>query len=418
MVTGRTIHFRLRRAVNLRVRYGRTTAATVDVSSGSMAASASLRDRGARHLIAGSATASLREGNPDRPVALADEGFCFRSYLGTAYAQYYRPSRPGYKGRRACEAPDTCRSGTAERAVVQSGLHRSLYSYQTRTALALAVQYPHIAVTYLRWPAPAHHATGCSARSAPRMPAGEGVAKPPGHRQQPARRTARSCGRPNAASPTASSTGAAVGSRQRHLFFGLVADVSWTRRRTRAVPAQRRDGSVEDARSALTQDLPQGFSKTARGAKPLAATCRGWSTPPTPTRRSRVAARRVPADARGSTSILLQRRAAAARRRLEFRRKRIFAAVEGARAVQSGILCRNPRYDRMTFVDGIRPRLPITVFLARGRRPIRIRPAMLFGHRRQLRSRSRQRRQPADAVRRAPANTAPTCRARAGSATQ
>ena len=30
-----------------------------------------------------------------------------------------------------------------------SACHRSLYSYQTRTALALAVQYPHIAVTYL-----------------------------------------------------------------------------------------------------------------------------------------------------------------------------------------------------------------------------------------------------------------------------
>ena len=30
-----------------------------------------------------------------------------------------------------------------------SACHRSLYSYQTRTALALAVRYPHIAVTYL-----------------------------------------------------------------------------------------------------------------------------------------------------------------------------------------------------------------------------------------------------------------------------
>jgi len=36
-----------------------------------------------------------------------------------------------------------------ERALVHSACHRSLYSYQTRTALALAVQYPHIAVTYL-----------------------------------------------------------------------------------------------------------------------------------------------------------------------------------------------------------------------------------------------------------------------------
>ena len=36
----------------------------------------------------------------------SDEGFCFRYYLGSAAAQYYRPSRAGYKGGRACEAPD------------------------------------------------------------------------------------------------------------------------------------------------------------------------------------------------------------------------------------------------------------------------------------------------------------------------
>jgi len=90
------------------------------------------------------------EGNPDRPIALSDEGFCFRSYLGSAGAQYYRPSRAGYKGGRACEAPDTLQAWQRQSALwFNSACHRSLYSYQTRTALALAVQYPHIAVTYL-----------------------------------------------------------------------------------------------------------------------------------------------------------------------------------------------------------------------------------------------------------------------------
>ena len=90
------------------------------------------------------------EGNPDRPIALADEGFCFRSYLGTAAAQYYRPSRAGYKGGRACEAPDSLAVWQQQSALwFNAACHRSLYSYQTRTALALAVQYPHIAVTYL-----------------------------------------------------------------------------------------------------------------------------------------------------------------------------------------------------------------------------------------------------------------------------
>src|SRR6202008_4611735 len=90
------------------------------------------------------------EGNPDRAIALADEGFCFRYYLGSASAQYYRPSRAGYKGGRACEAPATLQNWQRHAALwFNAACHRSLYSYQTRTALALAVQYPHIAVTYL-----------------------------------------------------------------------------------------------------------------------------------------------------------------------------------------------------------------------------------------------------------------------------
>src|SRR6202000_1561832 len=90
------------------------------------------------------------EGNPDRAVALSDEGFCFRFYLGSASAQYYRPSRAGYKGGRACEAPDFLTNWQRYAALwLNAACHRSLYSYQTRTALALAVEYPHIAVTYL-----------------------------------------------------------------------------------------------------------------------------------------------------------------------------------------------------------------------------------------------------------------------------
>ena len=124
------------------------------------------------------------EGNPDRPIALADEGFCFRSYLGTAAAQYYRPSRAGYKGGRACEAPDTLQNWQRHSALwFNSACHRSLYSYQTRTALALAVQYPHIAVTYL--PLACTGATiadglfGIAARA--RMPADANRRELPGH---------------------------------------------------------------------------------------------------------------------------------------------------------------------------------------------------------------------------------------------
>ena len=138
--------------VSLRVRYDRETVATVEVASGpalpqNIATTIKVRDI----FIAGLGdSVASGEGNPDRPIALGDEGFCFRYYFGTAGAQYYRPSRAGFKGGRACEAPDTLQNWQRHAALwFNSACHRSLYSYQTRTALALAVRYPHIAVTYL-----------------------------------------------------------------------------------------------------------------------------------------------------------------------------------------------------------------------------------------------------------------------------
>ena len=138
--------------INLRVRYGRSTVATVEVSSGPEAPQHLSTEIMVRDIFIAGLGDSIAsgEGNPDRAIALADEGFCFRYYLGTAGAQYYRPSRAGYKGGRACEAPDSLQVWQRQSALwFNSACHRSLYSYQTRTALALAVQHPHIAVTYL-----------------------------------------------------------------------------------------------------------------------------------------------------------------------------------------------------------------------------------------------------------------------------
>src|SRR4051794_28537996 len=138
--------------VNLRARYGRATIASVEVSSGPEAPQRVSTEIMVRDIFIAGLGDSIAsgEGNPDRPIALSDEGFCFRYYLGTAGAQYYRPSRAGYKGGRACEAPDSLQVWQRQSALwFNSACHRSLYSYQTRTALALAVQYPHIAVTYL-----------------------------------------------------------------------------------------------------------------------------------------------------------------------------------------------------------------------------------------------------------------------------
>src|ERR1700731_3030411 len=80
--------------INLRVRYGRPTVATVDVSSGPEAQRVTTEIMVRDIFIAGLGDSiASGEGNPDRPIGLSDQGFCFRYYLGAAASQYYRPSR-------------------------------------------------------------------------------------------------------------------------------------------------------------------------------------------------------------------------------------------------------------------------------------------------------------------------------------
>ena len=92
------------------------------------------------------------EGNPDRPVRLADTGFCFRRFLGGSRSEYFRPGRDAFTGNKTCEGDndDSAQAWARQSARWESGpCHRSLYSYQTRTALAVAIESPHLAVTYL-----------------------------------------------------------------------------------------------------------------------------------------------------------------------------------------------------------------------------------------------------------------------------
>src|SRR6202008_120071 len=213
------------------------------------------------------------EGNPDRPVALADEGFCFRSYLGTAAAQYYRPSRAGYKGGRACEAPDLLTVWQAHGALwFNPACHRSLYSYQTRTALALAVRYPHIAVTYLP--------LACTGATI-----ADGLLGSQRARECPSAQSATCKGIVNAQISELREALTAAKRRQpdRKLdlvllsigandinFSGLVADVIVDTATERTL--FRRSGvmaTVDESRDALAHDLPQDFRKLRDALKPL-----------------------------------------------------------------------------------------------------------------------------------------------------
>ena len=140
--------------VRLRVPSGKTTVATVDVPLGDGTAQRVATEIAVRDvLIAGIGDSiAAGEGNPDRAVEL-DGGFCFRRFL-RGVSQYYRPSRAGYTDDRSCEM--TAGSPTAAADWARHGArwmnpacHRSLYSYQVRSTLALAVEQPHIAVTLL-----------------------------------------------------------------------------------------------------------------------------------------------------------------------------------------------------------------------------------------------------------------------------
>jgi lysophospholipase L1-like esterase len=345
--------------INMRVRYGRTTVATVDVSSseGGQRISTEIAVRDIFIAGLGDSIAS-GEGNPDRPIALTDDGFCFRSYLGTASSQYFRPSRAGYKGGRACEAPDTLQAWQKQSALwLNSACHRSLYSYQTRTALALAVQYPHIAVTYLplactgatiadglfgsqraRECLPTKSANTCSGTvNAQLSELREAVAA--AKRRQPDR--------------TLDLVLLSIGANDIY-FSGLVADVIVDTQTERAL--FRRGGlmaSVEEARTALARDLPQGFSKLRDALKPLVGDLShvvytAYANPTLADSGRPCPGGRAGFDIHPSFNAEPQRLAAVS----AFVQDEFLPQLKALALCQSGILCRNPGADRMTFVDG------------------------------------------------------------------
>src|ERR1700730_3492848 len=344
--------------VNLRVRYGRQTVATVEVSSGPEAPqrlSAKIMVRDVFIAGLGDSIAS-GEGNPDRSIALSDEGFCFRSYLATAASQYYRPSRAGYKGGRACEGPDSLQVWQRQSALwFNSACHRSLYSYQTRTALALAVRYQHIAVTYLP--------LACTGATIP-----DGLLGWQRVRECPPAKSGANCsGSVNAQLDELRAAVSAAKKRQpdRKLdlillsigandinFSGLVADVI-VDTATERVLFRRTGvmGSVEDSRAALARDLPQGFSKLREALKPLVGDLQRvvYVSYAKPTLANGAPCPGVPAgfDIHPTFTAQPQRLANVS----SYVQNEFLPQLKALALCQSGVLCRDPASDRMTFVD-------------------------------------------------------------------
>jgi hypothetical protein len=97
------------------------------------------------------------EGNPDQPIALSDKalnmGFCFNRVLDPlTSAQFFLPGRAKANVAPACQDVDPNDLQNWDKAAAGwlfASCHRSLYSYQIRTALALAVENPDISVTFI-----------------------------------------------------------------------------------------------------------------------------------------------------------------------------------------------------------------------------------------------------------------------------
>jgi hypothetical protein len=345
--------------VNLRARYGRPTVATVDVSSGPEVPQRVVTEILVRDVLIAGLGDSIAsgEGNPDRAIALADDGFCFRSYLGGATGQFYRPSRAGFKGGRACESYESLQTWQRQSALwFNSACHRSLYSYQTRAALALAVKYPHIAVTYL--PLACSGATIADglfgaqrARECPPTKSG-GNCQGSVNAQLSELREAMTAAKRRQPARKLDAILLSIGANDIN-FSGLVADVIVDNATERVL--FRRSGvigSVEDSRSALARDLPQGFGKLREALKPLVGPDLShvvYVSYANPALSNGAPCPGGPAgfDVHPSFNADPQRLASVA----DYVQSEFLPQLKALALCQSGILCRDPRADRMTFVD-------------------------------------------------------------------
>jgi lysophospholipase L1-like esterase len=345
--------------VNFRARYGRPTVATVDVSSGPEVPQRVVTEIMVRDILIAGLGDSIAsgEGNPDRAIALSDEGFCFRSYLGGATGQFYRPSRAGFKGGRACESYESLQTWQRQGALwFNSPCHRSLYSYQTRAALALAAQHPHIAVTYLP--------LACSGATI-----ADGLFGSQHARECPLTKSATTCQGSVDAQLTALREALTAAQRRQPTrkldlillsigandinFSGLVADVI-VDNTTERVLFKRSGviGSVEDSRAALQRDLPQAFAKLREALKPLIGPDLSrvvYVSYANPALSNGAPCPGGPAgfDIHPSFNAEPRRLANVA----NYVQSEFLPQLKAIALCQSGILCRDPRTDRMTFVD-------------------------------------------------------------------
>jgi lysophospholipase L1-like esterase len=348
--------------VRLRVAYGKPTSVSVDIALPDGTAQRVVTEIAVRDLLIAGMGDSIAagEGNPDRPVRLSDGGFCFRRFLGSEASEYYRPGRAGYGGNRSCVvdgADQRVSEWQRQSARWHSGpCHRSLYSYQMRAALGLAIENPHLAVTFI--PLACSGATIATGFLGPQ--------------------TISECPNPGTSTPCATTTRAQmVGltealaiarkrSADRSLdlvlltigandikFAGLVADVIIEARTERVLFGRGGHiATVAESQAILDRSLPNDFLKVRAALKPLlggdlsrvvfvsyghpALAAPGRSCP----------GGRAGFDVHPAFGADPQR----LHRVVEFVSNQFLPKIEAIARCQ-GKLCSDPARDRMTFVD-------------------------------------------------------------------
>ncbi len=347
-----------RENVTVRLRYGKPTVASVGVVAPDGGIQQATTEIAVRDLLIAGLGDSIGagEGDPDKPVRLSDIGFCFRDFAGN---QYFRPGREGYSGDKSCGSGATKASAETLSEWQRYGAgwmnapcHRSLYGYQLRAALALAVQNPHLAVTFLPLACAgasidagmlgSQRIEECAAADR----AGSCSGKVPGQIAQLTELVKRAGRKLDLALLT-------VGANDIN-FSGLVADVIIEPGAERAVFS--RSGVIErtdDAARILQADLPMSFAKLRAALKPLvggelsrvvfvtyghlALTARGRPCP----------------GGRDGFDVHPALSADGARLRniADFLASRFLPEIKGLALCQGGAICAAPDSDRMTFVD-------------------------------------------------------------------
>jgi hypothetical protein len=345
--------------------YGRATIASVDIilrDGTAMRLVSEIRVRDV--LIAGMGDSiASGEGNPDRAVRLSDEGFCFKRFDG---GEYYRPGRAGFSGNKSCNTTvgdDAGSNDWARQSARWMGgpCHRSLYGYQLRTALALAIENPRLAVTFVP--------LGCTGATINAGFLGNQRAS-----ECPSPGTGAACSGTSRAQITELTDLLATARRHRAdraldlvlltigandiLFSGLIANIIIEPGTERTL--LRRGGiiaSVEDAQRVLERELPGNFAKARAALKPLIGGNLSrivyvtygnpaLAAPDTPCPGGRDGFDVHPAFAANGERL---------RQAANFVSRRFLPGMKALALCEEGKNCRDPSTERMTFVDAHQP---------------------------------------------------------------